>query len=683
MINDLVNRFINKIKKILATDTSYLLLLMVISFLSYGLLGAWLNFFHDEIPILWFHKKMGDVGIFFEGNRPFLEWVYRPLLVILGTNSWGWIIFSVLSRWLHAACFYLLLKEIWPNNHSLWKVAGLLILVYPGFQVQFASMIFSITFLLFTSLIISFLLTLKTISATHQAVHLIIISLVLSALSLFTSEYFFFLELIRYPLIWIFIRNQALHKPRKNFLLFSCPFLILFLGAVLWRLHIQSLETTYTIQIFDQLSTSFTPALSALLSTAFSDLFTTVIGVWIKAFYPARLLQEQGVRIIIVYAIVSFFIFLLTTIFLASQTKKSGVENQITYPIPSLLSGFFALVLGGVPFWVAGLPVGQEFFFSRWTIPFMFGACITLPILLNVIIRKKIPGIILFSLIIALGFGVQFLSANSFRHDFQRQNRFYWQMIWRIPQIKRDTLFLSDMLDFRYENSDHVSMGINFALSSKPIERDIPLFLYYVPERLGTSILPDIQRDMPISAKRYYSSFESSTSESLVIDFQDPACLKILDPEIDQYNPNISEMIKETLMLANLDRIQFSEPAQISPVAVQVIGKEPRRDWCYLFQKADLYRQFNMWPEVQTLYLEAEDRQLEPRDGREWFPFIEGFAHLEEWELSLNISRAALEKTGNISPPLCALWERIFLKTGHSPDSVQYQDLIRSELNCH
>lgn len=671
----------SKVVRFLKQENAYLILLFLVSFLLYGLLAAWLNFFHDEIPILWFHSRTGNAGLFFEGNRPLLEWIYRPLLFIFGTNSRLWAGFNVFSRWLHAACFYWLLKEIWPRNIPIWKTAGLLILVYPGFQAGFASIIFSIAFLIFSALLLSFLLNTKAIIANYGSLWLLIASLGLSAISLFTSEYFFFLELVRYPLFWVYSRKQPPEK-RTKALWFSFPFFLLFFGSVVWRVQNQVTETTYSIDIISQLASSFFPTLFSLLKTAAGDMAYTGAGVWLQSFYPSTLFLEQGSRIRLLYLALSVMIFILAAATLYFQFKDDIQERHTDKPNNTLFIALFSMVLGGLPFWAAGLPVDLGFFYSRWTIPFMFGACLVLPLLVDHLVKSGVFKVLLFSLLIALGFGVQFLAANSFRHDFDKQNRFYWQLIWRIPSIQNNTLFLSDMLDFHYENSDQLSMGINFALSRQPVEDSIPLFLYFVPERAGTSILPRLEPGIPVGAKRYYSSFSASTSDAVIIDFQDPVCFKILDPEIDSINPNIAQVVRDALPLTNRQRIMPEDSPPLSQDAIRVIGVEPHRDWCFYFQKADLHHQFRQWQQVEALHLEAREQNLEPRDGREWFPFIEAYAHLGKWSQSVTLSEGALQKTDNIAPALCALWERIHRETGGPPETSDYENFFRSELSC-
>jgi len=53
-----------------------------------------------------------------------------------------------------------------------------------------------------------------------------------------------------------------------------------------------------------------------------------------------------------------------------------------------------------------------------------------------------------------------------------------------------------------------------------------------------------------------------------------------------------------------------------------------------------------------------------PHDALELFVFIEGYAHVGEWEGALELSRRSQEVSeAELRPLLCLLWERIEMET--------------------
>ena len=666
-----------RIRNIINSKYSLPVFVFLLSFICYGLISPWLGFFHDELSILWFYRKMNDISLFFEGNRPYLKNIYQPFLILFGSNSILWSFFSVIARWLHAMSLYWLIRQIWPEKKTLAVTSYLLIVVYPGFQAQFSSMIYGITFLIFSLFILSLYFSIKfIISPDHKTIYLIL-ALLFSVVSLITSEYFFTLELVRYILIWIVLRKRPNRPELINPFFALSPFLVLYLSTIIWRLFHVNNETTYSLVLLENLKTTFFPTLINQTIHSLRDIWYTSIKVWLDALYPSHLIYEQGQRGIFAYYGFVLFVFISVLVFI-KHVAWSDEKGTNTAEVPNImLFGIVSLILAGFPFWLAGLPVNEKYFFTRWTIPFMIGSCVILPQLISLIVKNKLVNIILISTFISLGAGTQFLAANSFRHDLENQNKLYWELIWRIPSLKENTVIFSDMLDFHYENSDQLSSGINFALTNKDQVSAIPYFLFYLPERINTSILPNIKKNIPIQAKRYYASFQGNTSQALLIDFRPPTCLKILDPILDRENPDLNSLTKQALFLSKPALIIPDENNQPDSRTLDIIGAEPQKNWCYYFEKADLASQFRNWELIEILYKNVKSLNIKPRDGREWFPFIEGLSHLSKWEEATEITNQALKTTSNMEPMLCLLWKRI---TDDTPDTIQKQMVI-TEIN--
>ena len=644
-----------RIKTITQNDFVFPAFLLFICILSYGLLSPWMKFFHDEYSILWFYHRANDVTLFFEGNRPFLAYIYKPLLSIFGADSYSWSIFGVLSRWFHALCLFWLVKEIWSENQPLAIISSLLCVVYPAFQAQSASIMFSILFLLFSFFLLSLLFTLKALKGDVNQAILTITSLFLSCVNLITTEYFFTLEILRYVIIWFYLYKNKTQDLYKGFLHKSLPYLLLFLPIIGWRFFQQPDETTYKLHIGSQLSSISLPKIIGFLIDLLIDIWNVSIGAWIYALYPRHLLISQSKTVLIITLFLFSFVALLCIFYfrnLKSFIQKAGRDFSST--IMFSLSALFAT---GIPFWITDLPIGEHYVFSRWTIPFMLGASILISRLILLANKPRFV-VLLASLLISVGVGNQILAANSFRQDWDKQMSYIWQFKWRIPSLQENTTIFSNMLDFHYENSDEISMALNFQYPSTK-ELSIPLFQFYLPERVGTVLLPSIKSDIPLAGRRYCRLFQGNSSQSIIIDFQYPSCFKVLDPEIDIHNPNIDPLSKDALFLSNISLIlkngKQGDPKQVK----NIFGNVPSPDWCYFFEKADLARQFNDWSELNKISVEVVNQELIPRDNREWFPFIEGYAHNNDWDSAVRLSRKISIQSPEYLQMLQALWSRI------------------------
>ncbi len=137
-----------------------------------------------------------------------------------------------------------------------------------------------------------------------------------------------------------------------------------------------------------------------------------------------------------------------------------------------------------------------------------------------------------------------------------------------------------------------------------------------------------------------------------------PACLRLLDPEIDPYN----RLIPDDSLLRNAANLSTTTPVLGEPVArmPEIYGPEPAHNWCYYFEQADLARQEGDWKMVADLGDKAFNLDDYPNDPLERFVFVEGYAHIGEWEKALEYSQVSYSVSKNyVGPLLCQLWGRI------------------------
>ena len=651
---------------------SHPVLLFILAIISYGLMIPWLRFFHDEYPIIWFHSFMGDVNLFYEGNRPLLSWFYKPLLAVFTDKAWLWQCFGVLSRWLHATIFYYLIREIWPKEFVLAVTASTIILIFPAFQTQFASMIYGIAFLLYSLFFLSILFSILAIRSEKNRVVFSSIAMLLSLINLLTNEYFYTLELIRYLVFLVIFRQREPKVDFGSLVKTSLPYLSI-LGAVsIFRFYNQPQITTYPMVLFERLSENPIQLLPELFKDQLVDIWNIAIRSWIIAVNPIHLLDEQSTRLQILFLLIAILSSLLIACTFIINYLKTNEEAN---PWEFLLTGFSAMYLAGWPLWIAGLPVGEFFSYSRWSIPFMMGASIFTAGLLRALIRQKVIQIVIISILVGIGVRNQLLISNSFRHDWQQQQQFFWQIKWRMPSLQENTVLFSDMLPFKYENSDQLSAGINMILSDPIHAKKLSYFMFYIPERINTSILPEIRKNLPVQGKRNYRSFQGNTSQAILIDFQHPACLHVLNPLIDEHNPLISPIIKDSLFLSDEQWILNESGTSTN---INIFGKEPVHEWCYYFQKADLARQFEKWDDINQIYQEVKGSGFQPRDNREWMPFIEGMIHLGNYDEAFSISKMITDQSGDYKEMVCQIWKHA-IPPGTKYDLAQQ---LKSRFDC-
>src|SRR6185503_14935028 len=148
--------------------------------------------------------------------------------------------------------------------------------------------------------------------------------------------------------------------------------------------------------------------------------------------------------------------------------------------------------------------------------------------------------VVLLVMLVSLAAGKQYLSARAYQQDWETQKELFWQMTWRAPGIKPDTLLLMNegALDYYADNS--LSAALNWIYAPDNHGEHIEYVLFYPTTRLRNA-LPKLQKELPIHYDYLAGEFNGNTSQTLALYYAPPGCLQILDPEIESRNRLIPE----------------------------------------------------------------------------------------------------------------------------------------------
>ena len=636
------------------------LILLITALLAYGLLIPQLGFYWDDLPMSWIRYELGPGAMtrYFSTNRPIWGLLYQVTTHIFPQVPIYWQLLALLFRWLGALAVWGIVRELFPQRDKLALSISLFFLLYPGFNQQWGSYLYSHFFIVLFFFLSSLYLMLRRKT---------ILALILSALNLWMMEYFFVLELARPFVIWTWLRHapdavpggrdtisSQFHDRLTQTLRLWTPYLAVFILAVLSRLFIFN-NQIYGFSIKEEFAKAPLEALLLFIRNVFVSLWTVTVAAWTQVFqFPT--VAAAGPRTIALYG----FIVLIVAALLIFVWRREADNPQADLSEPQRLIGLgiVMILLGGPPFWLTDVPVSLGFPANRATLAFMLGVSFVLAGLIEFIPWRGKYAMVAF--LVALAAGRQFLWANEFRRDWANHKNLLWQMTWRAPGIKPNTLVLmNEDLLFYADNS--ISAPLNWIYSPDNHTNHIDYLLYYPTNRLEES-LPELKKEIPIRYDYLAGQFNGNTSQALAFYYDPPACLRVLEPDIDANNHFISaeSQMREASALSNETMI-LNQPTARMP---DIYGPEPTHGWCYYFQKADLARQFGDWEEVVHLGDIAFELKDHPNNPVERFVFIEGYAHVGDWERALKLSKEAYRVSKDyMRPLLCRLWERIETKT--------------------
>ncbi|MDK2981322.1 MAG: hypothetical protein PWQ55_1669 [Chloroflexota bacterium] len=650
-----------KINDFFASDNRQSILvyvwLLLISFLSYGVLIPALGFYWDDFPILFLYKTFGASGFpeFLASDRPFSAWNFMLTTSLFKFNPLGYHLLAFALRYASVLLFYWIFRTVWPQRRKVAAIAAAIFAIYPGFHQQPIALIYCHHFSVFDLFLLSVLLMLHNARRKKFSWPLAILSYV-GALGMFSIENFATLEMLRPVLLWILLKpkyedtKDLIKAILKNWL----PYLLIFGAFMFWRVFIFKFPT-YEPDLLDGYQTSPTSILATLFSRIPRDFIMVTLKAWLDSFHIPTV-SEFGTSATYLFWALSAAGALVTALFLAliqvdrPETPPTRKKNLWEW----LLVGLFLYLLAGSIVWVLDLPLEIEFAWDRMTLAFIPAIALLAAFIYALLNKARWSANLLICLLVGSAVGAHFENGMSYKRDWEDMQNLFWQMSWRMPDLEPGTAVLgSDIgVDFYSDNSLTAPLNMQYAPDNQSY--DLDYVFYYTDVRVGTW-LPALEPGLAIHQPYRSFDFNGSTDQVVAIKYDPPACLQVMDRVYANSIalPNLTQMQAAELKLTDLSLIR-SEPAR-QPFA-EIFGNSPQKGqkgWCYYFETADLARQSGDYEQAAALGEEALAQGYAPRAASEWLPFLESNLRLGNWERSEFIAGEMLAAEGNYENGLC------------------------------
>ena len=689
-----ITLILKKIKPILFSYRTAPFLFLGILLITYLLLLKKWGFYYDDWPMIFTIKNHRSIISYYQFDRPFVAVTDLPFIYLLGTNPLGWHIACLLMQWCSVLSLWWFLRLLWRNASDYIFMVTLIFTVYPSFNLQPIAVIFIRFYFWYALFFLSLAFMILAIQKPKLFFLYFGLSIFTCAFHIFSVEYYWGLELIRPPVLWIlFARSVPSIKDRfrKTFLIWL-PFLGVLLGAIIWRFFIVKLASDGGYFNADlskpTLLLNFIKSPIKTISTfgpqLLRDIYHILINSWVRISDSNSLdLSSRSNAIswllaIITFVIVAFFSFMVFNKKPEQLKKANNVENN------GLLLGLFALVVGMVPIWATDHTVVSSLTFAeRYSLPAIFGASLIVAAIIHNF-RSHIIRNISLGILIGLAVGFNYRSGNDFKIDWTYQQRFYWQLYWRAPSLKSGTFLVSENELFKYTYRIALGSALNILYPMSNNEGDLDY--YYFDQRFLLNAFQlktdDLLNNILLTENVRTLHFESSSLNGIGIFYEigRERCLWILSSRDHDY-PYFSQNQKDITMISNIDLINTEKSGSSYPDKM-IFGNEPAHDWCYFFEKADLARQMSDWDEVTKLGMEAISSGFSPQDIYEWMPMIEGFVHTNNWDLGKTISKEIMVKDPDLRKATCNLWNRALTDSSIPLEKREEVNQILSDIGC-
>jgi len=648
----------------------------LLTLLSYGLMLPWTGFYWDDWPFAWIEKFLGPAEFIpaFEPFRPFLGPIFFGTTSLLPPNPLVWQSLALILRFALVLSAWWTFKNIWPGARWQTLTAALFFLVFPGYSQHWVAYThINQEWIPFLFYLLSFGFTARALRQPDHFKRNTFLALLFLLPGVFPTEYFATQEPLRFLFILALITNDqsldTIKKSLRKAFIYWLPYLLIWLANAAWLVYYYRFGAyaSYGVTATGQFS------ISGFILAMGDALWKAGLYSWFQVLVlAARSLSNPSTLLTLAVVALSFMLVAFYLRKVRQWTPKSGDFGVQTsnWAWQATLIGLIGILLGRLPSWAAGLPLILQSINDRFMVSLMIGGSLFLAGLLDLAFGKSRLRVYSVALVIALGVGQQFYTANDFRRDWVRQQDIFWQMAWRMPGLEPGTVVLTHELPLRYETDMGLTAPLNWIYAPDYAGGNRPYALLYTRTRLDGTSLPALEPDQDIAFQYRTVDFEGSTSQAVTILVPPNACLHVLDPVYaggDTYERQ-PRFLRDAIPLSNPDLILPNAKPPEMPAAL--FGKEPAHTWCYYYEKAELARQMGDWKMVTQLGNEARAQGFVPGDALEWLPFIEGYVLTGEYETARELSLLAYRDDSRPRKGLCYAWQRI-LVSGEGSTQVE------------
>lgn len=587
-----------------------LLLITSLTLLAYAPLIPFLGFYSEDFFFSYVAHFYGSDGLIksLSIDRPFNGYLLSFLYFTLGlkNNVFLWHLFALLIRLIGGYALFFTLLKIWPKKIFLATSITLLFLTYPGFLQQTLPLGYSVHIITLTSWVISLLFSVLALKANKkfQVFLFTSFSLILVTFNLINLEFFIGMEIFRFLIITYILKiNISINTIKKTYSYYF-PYIFFLFLFVFWRIFIfKSTRPETDIKTLLYIYSDPIRLAKLPLELIISFINTTILAYFLPAIINFLRLPTHYILTSISLGIFSFLI-----LYFYFKKWQNNERNKFIWKV-LFAAGLISVIFAIMPVTLAGRPIRVFNALDRYTII----AIIPLVFVISSLLYLKSLGKWILIILISFSISSHFMNAYWHKVMWDRQIDLWWQLYWRAPNIKNNTMLILDFpevsKDILFKDYINKVKWYRFYWVEEQIWTAGNLFLNYNnPPK--THIFGDFLADKSIMEKIKKGAVENfenrgihytrNFGNALIIKVpSDNSCLHVQQP--------------------SSEKLIGTDTSGIPPV--EIFGREPEHTWCYYFQKASLARQLKDWDKLEKIKKEVMEKSFKPSDPNEWLIF--------------------------------------------------------------
>lgn len=626
------------------------------------------GYFRDDWYMMYAANESG-ANVFhalFSIDRPMRGHLFYWEYIIFGPNPIYYNLSGFVFRVLSSVCFYWTLRMIWPRQKNAALVAALLFAIYPGFVSTPNAIDYqphqAALFSAHLSIALSIWVTTKEVRLPFK-IGIWVLCGLMTFFYIELVEHFAGLEVLRLCGIFIVTQRQAnagFLQSVKHGILNFLPFSAGTIAFVVWRSFFFDTSRKAT-DLASQASGIFQNPLVTLYIWTINlskDLYEVLFLSW---FVPFSLLWDtpQGLREYLIggsIGIISFAVAGFVFYKRFSETRfDTGTKKFIT---EVFLWGFLTAIAGLIPIVLSNRDAdfGNR---SRYMIAAATGAVIIVAAILEQF-KSRTVYVLLTGFLISSATMTHYFNGLNWMRSSAGMREFWWQVSWRIPNLKPGTALVANYSHGAVEEDYSVWGPANFIYYPHGIddrEMQPPIWAVVLNDSTASQIL---KKEPPEKINRR-SIITFSGYDNILILTQPTldSCVQVIDgnsPFLSAEEQGDIQQIKN-----NSDTGNIILDATNAPPPASVFGKEPEHTWCYYYESASLALQRGEFQTVLDLKREAQKEGFEPKDPIEWAPFIQAAAILNHHDEIKEMARP-IKKIHSLEVQVCENLTRLDLR---------------------